>query len=117
MEKRSSSQGDKSFQEALKGLKKEILAGMPGHEMEEKYANYMLLLLPLVLKALDKGETIPSIAALYADNEQEQKAMTSVFRSFLLRGLLDINLKQGIIQKPLYDELLALVRELLPKEE
>jgi hypothetical protein len=107
-------QDDKSFQEALRELKKEILAGTPGKEMEEKFASYILLLTPTMLKPLNNGETIPSIAAQYADNEQEQKTLVDVFRSFLFRGLLEINLKQGIIQKPLYDELLAFVRDLLP---
>ncbi len=106
-------QDDKSFRDALRELKKEILDGTPGKEMEEKFTHYMFLLMPTMSKALSDGETIPIIAALYADNEQEQKVLVDVCRSFLFRGLLELNLEQGIIQKPLYDELLAFVRDLL----
>jgi hypothetical protein len=107
-------QHDRSFQEAVRELKREILAGTPGREMEEKFADYMLLLTPLMLKALERGETVTSVAAQYADNEHELKTLVAVFRSYLFRGLLELNLQQGIIQKPLYDELLAFVRDLLP---
>ena len=50
---------DKSFQEAIRDLKQEMYATESEEERNSKFADYMLFLTPMMLQALDRGETVP----------------------------------------------------------
>ena len=101
---------DKTFRDAVEDLKRHLFT----LSTEEEAFKQIVKLDPIVQQARKDGRTLESVVPLYFPQEAIQKAMLSLYRSVMLRSVLDKAFQAGFLSQALHTELVLFVRDLLP---